>query len=76
MTDTDATLTPKELAERWGTTPKAVRRFMRANTDDRAGKGGRWLLTEADADALEAKFRRFGGRAVTTFTMRPDDADA
>lgn len=43
-----------EIEERTGVdvNPKSFRAFMRRQTDDRAGKGGRYALDRATADAL------------------------
>lgn len=46
------TTTPTELAKELGTDPKTFRRFLRSLTTDRAGKGGRWNIEAAEADAI------------------------
>jgi len=60
-------MTPKALAAKIGVTPKALRRVLRSMTDDRAGKGGNWKLTQGVCDAIEAKFAE-GVRRSTTLT--------
>lgn len=51
-TTTDTFVSPKDLAEAWGTDPKSVRRFLRGLTPDRVGKGGRWEISTSDVEAL------------------------
>jgi hypothetical protein len=52
----DNVITPKDLAERCNTDPKTMRRFMRSLTDQRANKGGRWVLTSDVADEIVRRF--------------------
>jgi transcription initiation factor IIE alpha subunit len=66
-----ADLTPKDLAERWGTDAKTVRRFIRTQTSDRANKGGRWAISSKAADELTAKFENRG--AKKEFVPRDDE---
>lgn len=49
---TETFVSPKDLAEAWGTDPKSVRRFLRGLTTNRAGKGGRWEISTEDVEAL------------------------
>ena len=51
-TTTETFVSPKDLAQAWGTDPKSVRRFLRSLTDNRAGKGGRWEISTDDVEAL------------------------
>ena len=46
------TMTAKELAAELNTDAKSFRRFLRSRTDDRAGKGGRWVFDAAAAEAI------------------------
>lgn len=69
--DATTTITPTDLAELWGTDPKTVRRFLRANTEARAGKGGRWVIDEADAEALTEAFNSRG--TTKKFVMKADE---
>ena len=46
-------ITPNMIAEELGADPKQLRAYMRSIADNRAGKGGRWLLTIDEADAIK-----------------------
>jgi len=48
----EVTMTAKELAAELNTDPKSFRRFLRSRTDDRAGKGGRWVFDAKAADDI------------------------
>lgn len=48
---TEVTFSAKDLANEAGTDPKSFRRWLRAQTTDRANKGGRWIFT-ADSKAI------------------------
>lgn len=52
----DDIITPTVLATRCNTDPKMMRRFMRSLTDQRANKGGRWVLTPDGADEIVRRF--------------------
>lgn len=54
--ETEVTFTPKDLAERCETDPKTFRKWLRRQTDARAGKGGRWTFDAETADALVAAY--------------------
>lgn len=51
---TEEPMTAKALAAELGTDPKSFRRFLRGLTEDRAGKGGRWVF-DAETAALIRK---------------------
>jgi hypothetical protein len=46
----EITFSAKELAALCGTEPKTFRRWLRAQTEQRANKGGRWSFDEATRD--------------------------
>lgn len=50
--DTEPTFSPKDLAKELGIDAKAFRRWLRANTPQRANKGGRWVFTTESKAAL------------------------
>lgn len=51
----EITFSAKELATELGTDAKSFRRWLRAHTEDRANKGGRWVFTaESKAAIIEA----------------------
>lgn len=52
------TISAKELAARCNTDPKSFRRWLRRQTDNRAGKGGRWVFTADEADALVEAYNK------------------
>lgn len=68
--DAGATITAKQLAGELGTDPKSFRRFLRSLTEDRAGKGGRWLFDDATAEAI-----RKAWEAKATKGTTPDITD-
>lgn len=53
-------LTPKELALRFGTTPKNLRKFLRSDAKGKGletpGKGSRWAIPANQAKALQKRF--------------------
>jgi len=59
-----ATMTTKEAAEKLGTNPRTLRKFLRAATveaggtigEDTPGKGGRWSLEVKDFRSLQKRF--------------------
>jgi hypothetical protein len=70
------TMTPKEIAEKLGSTPKVVRRFLRSLPVDAPGKGGKWGI-DADAfDTLATRFVAWGDRTSRTITVDDLDDDA
>lgn len=59
------TFTPNELAEEMGISPKNLRSFMRTLTDDRAGKGNRWILDRETCDMIIARYAETNRTKVT-----------
>lgn len=57
---TAKTLTPKEVASEWSTSPKRLRKFLRANAKENGtetpGKGGRWAIPAGQMKSLRKKF--------------------
>ena len=71
-----ASITPKELALLLDTDPKTLRRFLRAMTSDRPGRGGRWVIPADQVDAIRDRFNNWGGTKRTVFAFSDeDDAD-
>lgn len=70
MTDT---ITPKALATELGTDPKTVRKFLRSITEDRAGKGGRWVIEADKVEGLKRRFATWKSAKVTTLSVDFDD---
>ena len=56
-----------EIEERTGVdvNPKSLRAFIRRQTDDRAGKGGRYAIDRATADALIERWINGRSKGVT-----------
>lgn len=67
-----ATLSAKEMAAELGTDPKSFRRFLRGLTEDRAGKGGRWVF---DADTAAAVRIAYAARSTKGTTPTIETAD-
>lgn len=75
----DATYAPKDLAAELGTDAKTFRRWLRTQTDERAGRGGTWMIDEETKEALLARYRAKGpkGKATTPILKHSDTvADA
>lgn len=70
---TPATITPKELANRLGTDPKTVRKFLRSLASERPGKGGRWAIPTEMIPDLETKFSEWNSRSATVLTLDAED---
>lgn len=56
-----ATIDVKDLAAQLETSPRTVRKFLRAVTpqEDQPGKGGRWQIEKRDIRSLKKKFEDF-----------------
>lgn len=65
-------ITPTTLADHLGTTPKQVRKFLRAVTPARAGKGGRWVIDVRDLEAITARYESWLEGRTTAFTLDED----
>lgn len=54
------TLTPKEIAAEFGTSPKKARKFLRSDAsgiaDIAPGKGGRWAIPANRVKTLQKRF--------------------
>jgi hypothetical protein len=60
MTTPTPVLTTKDVAEKVGTDPKALRVFLRASDDYKAaGSGSRYSFTAKDVAPLKAKFTKW-----------------
>lgn len=57
-TTEEVTISAKAIANELGIDPKAFRRWLRRNTEDRAGKGGRWNFTAERAEELKAAYAK------------------
>lgn len=67
----ETTFSAKDLATELKTDPKSFRRWLRAHTDERANKGGRWSFTaESKADIIKA----YGEKAKGTDAKLKSDA--
>lgn len=56
-----STITPKEFAQKLGSDPRTVRKFLRseAGMNSRVGKGSRWSLETKQIAGLTKKFRKW-----------------
>lgn len=54
------TLTPKEIAQQFGTNPKTLRKFLRSDAKGKGvespGKGGRWAIPATSLKSLQKRF--------------------
>lgn len=74
-TPTEGNITVKDLCEALNAEPKAFRRWLRTQTDNRAGRGGRWVFTPEVAEQLKAKYADRAAAKATTPTLKDDDAE-
>lgn len=68
--------TVKDLCTELKAEPKAFRRWLRTQTDDRAGRGGRWNFDQETYDALIAKYNDRASAKATTPTLKGDEPAA
>lgn len=54
----------KDLATACGTDAKSFRRWLRAQTNDRANKGGRWIFTAESKAAYIAAYEARGTKGT------------
>lgn len=66
----EITFSAKDLAAELLIDAKSFRRWLRAHTEDRANKGGRWIFSPQARDELLAAYR---AKPVTEVTLA--DAD-
>lgn len=68
---TNTTTTAKELAEKLGTDPKTVRRFLRSvlPEDARPGRGGRYALDAKAIKALEERFTTWKANSARVISV-------
>ena len=56
-------MNPKELAEKFGTDPRTVRKFLRSDARDNGldtpGKGSRWEIEAKTVRSLQTRFNRW-----------------
>lgn len=66
-------LTPNDLAERFNSDPKTIRRFLRSliEKDDRPGKGHRWTIdaTDATLEILRNRFENWANRSAKVISL-------
>lgn len=64
--------TPADIAAEIGITPKECRKYLRSLTKDRAGKGGRWVISPETAEKLIERYPAWAAGLVTEFTLAED----
>ena len=64
------TLTANELADEMNVNPKSLRRFMRSLSDDRAGRGGKYLIPRSVANQIIAKYNEGPNRKTVTYSIK------
>lgn len=66
-------LTPNDLAERFNTDSKTIRRFLRSlvERDERPGKGHRWTIdaTDATLEILRNRFDTWSNRSARVISL-------
>ena len=69
-------LTTNEIAAKFGTDTKTLRRFLRSelDTDSLPGKGNRYRIPEAKLEELQRRFNDKGARRVTEVKFK-DEAE-
>lgn len=71
----EKTYSAKDLAAEAGTDPKTFRRWLRAQTTDRANKGGRWIFTEESKAAFIEAYRTKGASKAVEAKLPDADED-
>lgn len=74
VTTEPETMTVAQLAAELGTDPKSFRRWLRTQTDDRAGKGGRWKFDNSAAEKVRLAWAD-KGNGGTTPTLPDADSE-
>lgn len=74
-TEETETITVKTLCDELDAEPKAFRSWLRNQTNDRAGRGGRWVFTPEVAEQLKAKYAARAKAKATTPTLKDDAAN-
>ena len=71
-TDADGNIcaSANAIAEAVSMNPKSVRRRIRQMTDQRAGRGGRWVFSVEDATAIANRILHSDGRTETRFSFK------
>lgn len=65
-----AKITPKEFAEKVGSDPKTVRRFLRKLMGENTpGKGQRWAIEANAVDDLAKRFASYSDRTARVVTV-------
>ena len=70
------TFAPKDIAAELGIDAKSFRRWLRRQTSDRAGKGGRWVFDAEGKAALVAAYHKAEAEAAAEDEPEVDDEDA
>lgn len=69
-------ITPKQIAEELGADPKQLRAFMRSIASNGAGKGGRWMLTADEAEAIKSGWINKRSIQATPIVFKPEALEA
>ena len=68
-----ATISVKDLCAELKAEPKAFRRWLRTQTTDRAGRGGRWSFSPETADKVKAAYLNRAAAKTTEPTLEASD---
>ena len=72
-TTEQGSITVKDLCTELDAEPKAFRRWLRTQTDNRAGRGGRWSFSPEVAAQLKAKYADRAKAKATEPVLNTDD---
>lgn len=73
VTETTSTITVKDLCAELNAEPKAFRRWLRTQTDARAGRGGRWAFSPEVAEQLKDRYAKRSEAKATTPVLTEGD---
>lgn len=68
--------TATEVAKELGISAKDFRRFLRTQTDQRAGKGGSWVIDEETKDELIRRYNEKPARGTAVTPILRDQGTA
>lgn len=72
VTPEAGTISVKDLCAELNAEPKAFRRWLRTQTNDRAGRGGRWHFTPETAELLKDRYAKRSEAKATEPTLSED----
>lgn len=74
-----ATLTPKEIAQRFDTDARTLRKFLRheakVNSTETPGKGSRWAIESKSVRSLQRRFNAWNAARTPQSTESTDEVE-